>query len=195
MYKKNEPPSLINNLATKYRIFKPIFLLKTEIHTFWIQNHFCAILGSRDIYKMKCGSETDQFIFILSHSGQKIQKFVPSSSNWTKMGPDSFLAVSSNPNWNGFVFTIFVWIWVLKIRYLVVEILSKISVSFFWTPCSGTAVKMVNHHCHLNEIYNLNETCLYWVLCGTQFKQCQRKGSFQVFYKQVFPNSAPPQKK
>ena len=45
-----------------------------------------VVLGGRDIYKTKCGSETDQFIFILSHSGLKTTKFVPSSANWAKMG-------------------------------------------------------------------------------------------------------------
>ena len=53
------------------------FLLKTEIHTL-IQNYFFTIFGDRDIYKTKCGSETDQFIFILSHSGLKSSKFAPS---------------------------------------------------------------------------------------------------------------------
>ena len=37
-----------------------------------------VVLGGRDIYKTKCGSETDQFIFILSHNGLKNSKFTPS---------------------------------------------------------------------------------------------------------------------
>ena len=35
---------------------------------FWIQNHFCAILGDWDICKTKLGSEIDKFIFILTWS-------------------------------------------------------------------------------------------------------------------------------
>ena len=35
---------------------------------FWIQNHFCAILGNWDIFKTKLGSEIDKFIFILTWS-------------------------------------------------------------------------------------------------------------------------------
>ena len=73
-----------------------------SIRKFWIQNHFCAILGNRDIYKTKCDSETDQFIFILSHSGLKTTNFVPGSANWPKMDPDSSQVVisgPSNPNW------------------------------------------------------------------------------------------------
>ena len=65
---------------------------------FWIQNHFCAILGGRDIYKTKCGSETDQFIFALSHSGLKTAKFSPSSKNWPKTGPDSSQVTPSGPS-------------------------------------------------------------------------------------------------
>ena len=50
----------------------------------WIQKHFCAILGGQDIYETKCGSETDQFIFTLSHSGLKTGKCVQTSANWPK---------------------------------------------------------------------------------------------------------------
>ena len=49
----------------------------------------CNIRG-RDIHKTKCGSETDQFIFVLSHSGLKTAKFAPSSADWPKTGPRSF---------------------------------------------------------------------------------------------------------
>ena len=35
---------------------------------FWIQNHFCAILGDWDICKTKLGSEIAKFIFILTWS-------------------------------------------------------------------------------------------------------------------------------
>ena len=56
--------------ATKYRIFKLYFLLKTVIITQILntKSFLCDIRG-RDIYKTKCSAETDQFIFVLSHSG------------------------------------------------------------------------------------------------------------------------------
>ena len=50
----------------------------------------------------KCGSETDQFIFVLSHTGLKTTKFSPSSTNWPQMGPDSSQVAPtgpSDPNW------------------------------------------------------------------------------------------------
>ena len=56
------------------------------------------ILAGQDIYKTKCGFETDQFIFVLSHSGLKTAKFVPSSANWPKTGPDSSKVAPSGPN-------------------------------------------------------------------------------------------------
>ena len=55
-----------------------------SIWKFWIQHLFCAILGGQDIYKTKCGSETDNFIFMLSHNGLKTSKFAQSSANWPK---------------------------------------------------------------------------------------------------------------
>ena len=70
------------------------FLLKTEIYT--------HIKGGREIHKTKCGSETDQFIFVLSHTGLKTAKFGPSSANLPKTGSDSSQVAStgpSNPNW------------------------------------------------------------------------------------------------
>ena len=89
----------LNISATKYQIFRKNFPLKTEIHTHIFNNkHFCAILGGPDIYKTKCGSETDQFILILSHSGLKTAKFWPSSANWPKTGPDSFQVAPSGPS-------------------------------------------------------------------------------------------------
>ena len=102
--KKNAPPSLLNISATKNRIFKSFFFSwkLRSIRKFWIQNHFCAILGSRDIYKTKCSSETGQFKSTLCHSGLKTTKFAPSSADWPKTGPSSFQVASSgpiNPNW------------------------------------------------------------------------------------------------
>ena len=71
-----------------------------SIRKFWIQNHFSAISGGRNIYKTKSGSETDQFIFVLSHSGLKTAKFAPSSANWPKVDTNnSQVAGHSNPNW------------------------------------------------------------------------------------------------
>ena len=55
-----------------------------SICKFWIQSHFCAILGGQDIYETECGSETDQFIFMLSHSGLKTWKCVQSSAKGPK---------------------------------------------------------------------------------------------------------------
>ena len=49
------------------------------------------------MHKTKCGSETDQFIFILSHSGLKTAKFAPSSANWPKTGPGSTQVAPSGP--------------------------------------------------------------------------------------------------
>ena len=57
-----------------------------------------VVLGGRDIYKTKCGSETDQFIFILSHSGLKTTKFTPSSPNCPKTGPDSSQVTPGGPS-------------------------------------------------------------------------------------------------
>ena len=55
-----------------------------SIHKFWIPNHICAILGGQDIHNTNYGSETDQLIFILSHIDLKTEKFVTSSTNWSK---------------------------------------------------------------------------------------------------------------
>ena len=43
----------------------------------------------------KMGSETYHFIFMLSHNGLKTSKFVQSSTNWPKMGPDSSIVAPS----------------------------------------------------------------------------------------------------
>ena len=73
--------------------------LKTEIHMQILNtNPFLCHIRDQDIYKTKCGSETDKFIFILSHSGLKIANFVPSSANWHKMDPDSSQVVISGPS-------------------------------------------------------------------------------------------------
>ena len=75
------------------------FLLKLRsMSKYWKQNHFCVILGGWDIYKTKCGSETYQFIFKLSHSGLKTAKFAPSSTNWLKTSPDSSQVAPSGPS-------------------------------------------------------------------------------------------------
>ena len=72
------------------------------IHKFWIQNHFCEILGDQDIYKTKYGSKTDHCIFMLSHIGLKTSKFAQKSANWPKTGPVSPQVAPSglsNTNW------------------------------------------------------------------------------------------------
>ena len=75
------------------------FILKTEIHTKILNtNPFLCDIRGWDIYKSKCFSETDQFIFILSHSGLKTAEFMPSSTNWPKMGPDSSQVAPSRPS-------------------------------------------------------------------------------------------------
>ena len=55
----------LNNQALDFQIVFFSWKLRS-ICKFWIQNNFCATLGGQDIYKTKCGSETDQFISILS---------------------------------------------------------------------------------------------------------------------------------
>ena len=50
------------------------------------------------VYKTNFFSETDQFIFVLSHSGLKTAKFAPSSKNWPKAGPDSSQVAPSGPS-------------------------------------------------------------------------------------------------
>jgi len=86
---------LLNISATMYRIFKLFFPLTIEIH---IQILNAKPLEGRDIYQTKCLSETDQFIFVLSHNGLKTTKFVPSSANWPKTGPDSSQVAPSGPS-------------------------------------------------------------------------------------------------
>ena len=56
------------------------------------------IKGGREIRETKCGSETDQFRFVLSHAGLKTAKFVPSSANWPKTGPDSSQVAPTGPS-------------------------------------------------------------------------------------------------
>ena len=94
-----------------------------SMRKFWIQNHFCAILGGRDIHKTKCGFKKDQFIFVLSQSGLKTAKFVPSSATWPKMDPDSSQVAPGGPNpkwlnrcYNCFYLDCFQNLWELKIK-------------------------------------------------------------------------------
>ena len=81
-------------LSNRFFSWKLIFT-----HRFWIQNHFSVILGGRDINKTKFSSETDELMFILSHShsGLKSAKFAPSFANWPKRGPDSSQVAPSGP--------------------------------------------------------------------------------------------------
>ena len=78
----------LGNQVSDFQIV--FFLLKTEIHM-QIQNTKPFLCDFRwDICKTKCGFETDQFIFILSHSGLKTTNFASSSANRQKMDPDSW---------------------------------------------------------------------------------------------------------
>ena len=81
-------PKPINRFLTRFS------LLKTEIH---MQILNTEPFQDRDISKTKCGCETDQFIFIVSHSGLNNPKFAPSSANWPQTGPDSSQAAPSPP--------------------------------------------------------------------------------------------------
>ena len=56
------------------------------------------MLGGWDIHKTKFGSETDQFIFVLSFSGLKTAKFAPGSTNCQKTDPDSSQVGPTGPS-------------------------------------------------------------------------------------------------
>ena len=70
-----------------------IYLLSSHIKHLllarWVALQLVAIRRS---------TKTDQFIFILSHSGLKTTKFAQSSANWPKMGPDSSQVAPSGPS-------------------------------------------------------------------------------------------------
>ena len=78
--------------------FKRVYNKNRKECSFNLVSQIFAILASRDIYKIECGSETDQFIFVLSHSGLKTTKFAPSSANWPKTGPDRSQVSPSGPS-------------------------------------------------------------------------------------------------
>ena len=67
-----------------------------SMRKFWIQNHFCAILEGRDIYKY--GSETDQFIFIVTHTELKHPLLGPIYPNLPKTIFDISHCALSDPS-------------------------------------------------------------------------------------------------
>ena len=67
---------------------------------FWIQNHFCAILGESDIFKTKLGSEIDKFIFILTWSGPHSTRMALRCPNWPLTGLVIPWGAQSCPNWS-----------------------------------------------------------------------------------------------
>ena len=53
---------------------------------FWVQNHFCVILGGWDICKTKMASEIQKFIFILTWSGPHSTGMALRCPNWPLTG-------------------------------------------------------------------------------------------------------------
>ena len=55
---------------------------------FWIQNHFCPILGGGEIWNTKYGSEVDKFIIIFIYSVSYGLRVAPSYPKRPQLGPD-----------------------------------------------------------------------------------------------------------
>ena len=54
---------------------------------FWVQNHFCTILGDWDIYKIKSDSEMDKVKSGIILSGLNSDRLAPRCTNWPLSGP------------------------------------------------------------------------------------------------------------
>ena len=78
---------ILNITVTKYSIFKSFFFSwkLRSVHTFSIQNYFCAIKGGWNIHKRKWGSGTDSFMFTLSHATSKPHKLAPGSPSGPRL--------------------------------------------------------------------------------------------------------------
>ena len=89
----------LRNLETDFKTIFFFWKLRF-IWQFWIQNHFCTILGGWDIFKTKLGSEIDKFIFKLTWSGPHSTRMALRCSNWPLTGLVIPWGTQSCQNWS-----------------------------------------------------------------------------------------------